>query len=158
MAKLGPRRQSQRGQALIEFALIVPVLFIIIFIVVDVALMLDRWVVINNAAREAARVGAVGASASQIQLRAIGTSQDLLSEPDAEIDIKWNDANANGHGDPGESVVVNVSYCYDLLSPIARIIPGRGDGCPRGSIKMRACSDMRLEQGVDGIATGGACP
>jgi len=134
-----------------------PALFIVIFILVDAAIALDRWVVITNAAREAARTGAVGAQAAAISDRAIGTSHGLLADADATIDVKWDDANGNGHGDPGESVVVDVEYCYDLLTPIARLLPSR-DGCPAGSLRMRACSDMRLEQGVDDIETGGGCP
>ncbi|MDI6858307.1 MAG: pilus assembly protein [Dehalococcoidia bacterium] len=142
---------------MIEFALIMPVLFIIVFIIVDAAIALDRWVVMTNAAREAARTGIVGADAAAITDRAIGTSHGLLADPDATVDVWWTDPNTNGHGDPGESVVVNVEYCYDLLTPISRLLPDR-DGCPAGSLRMSACADMRLEQGVSGITTGGGCP
>ena len=150
-------RRRERGQNLIEFALIVPVLFVIIFIIVDAALLLDRWVVITNASREAARTGIVGADATEITQRAIGTSHGLLADPDAVVNVRWDDANGNGQGDAGESVIVDVEYCYDLLSPIARIIPSR-DQCGAGSIRMRACTDMSLERGVDTIVAGGGCP
>ncbi len=53
------RKRRSRGQALVEFALVVPMFLLLIFAIVDVG----RYVYANNAlnqtAREAARVGAV---------------------------------------------------------------------------------------------------
>jgi Flp pilus assembly protein TadG len=62
-------RGGQRGQALVEFALVLPLLLIVLFIAVDFGVGLTRWIAITNAAREGARLGAVGADEAAIRLK-----------------------------------------------------------------------------------------
>ena len=47
-----------RGDAIVEFALLAPMLVIILFGIVEVGRVVDAWLVVHNAAREGARVGA----------------------------------------------------------------------------------------------------
>jgi hypothetical protein len=54
-----PRRRGEAGQALVEFALILPLLAFVILIAADGARMIHRHVAITNAAREGARVCAL---------------------------------------------------------------------------------------------------
>lgn len=51
-----------RGQAMAEFALIAPILFILIFGIVDTARAYQAWVTVQGAAREGARYGVTGQS------------------------------------------------------------------------------------------------
>jgi hypothetical protein len=50
----------ERGQALAEFALIAPILFILIFGIIDTARAYNAWVTVQGAAREGARYGVTG--------------------------------------------------------------------------------------------------
>jgi Flp pilus assembly protein TadG len=50
----------ERGQALVEFSLLAPVLVILIFCFVDIARFYNAWVTIQGSAREAARYGVTG--------------------------------------------------------------------------------------------------
>ncbi len=52
-----PSRRGWRGQNLVEFALIVPVLALFVFGVLDVARIFHALIAISNAAREGARYG-----------------------------------------------------------------------------------------------------
>jgi Flp pilus assembly protein TadG len=52
-------RPRRRGQALVEFALVVPIFCLLVFAVVDVARYVYNTNALNEAARQAARVGAV---------------------------------------------------------------------------------------------------
>lgn len=62
----GARRRApavrDRGQGLVEFALVIPVFFLLVFGVIDGARLVFTTESLNQAAREAARVGAVEAS------------------------------------------------------------------------------------------------
>jgi Flp pilus assembly protein TadG len=57
-------RRRQRGDAVIEFAMLAPILLLILFGILEVGRLVDAWIVVENAAREGARVGAetVGAT------------------------------------------------------------------------------------------------
>lgn len=155
MNRHGALRGGERGQNILEFALIMPVLLVIVFIIVDLALALDRWIVISNAAEEAARTGITGAEAPEIMQRAIDTSQGLLDDDEASVDVRWDDANGNGRGDRGEAVIVEVTYDYNLVTPIAPLLGLVGGGL--GPLRLHSCADMRLDGGVESIVAGEDC-
>src|SRR5437867_7041492 len=52
----GMRRDGQRSQALIEFALVSPVLLLLLFGVIDIGRAIFYYDTLNHAAREGARV------------------------------------------------------------------------------------------------------
>ena len=53
---LQKRRRGERGAALVEFALAVPLLLVVIAGIVDFGFAFQRYEVITNAAREGARM------------------------------------------------------------------------------------------------------
>src|SRR5437763_1012008 len=55
----GLARDRRRGDALVEFVLLAPILLLILFGIFEVARVVDAWLVVENAAREGARAGAV---------------------------------------------------------------------------------------------------
>lgn len=56
MSSMKDRLRSERGAELIEFALVVPMLLLIILGIADFGFMFQRYEVLTNAAREGARV------------------------------------------------------------------------------------------------------
>src|SRR5437763_8029552 len=54
------RRPKTLGQSLIEFALVAPLLLLIIFGIIDMARIIQAQVTINNAARQAIRFAITG--------------------------------------------------------------------------------------------------
>ena len=56
MTSLPRRARSARGAELIEFALVLPVLLLIVLGIVDFGFMFQRMEVVTNAAREGARL------------------------------------------------------------------------------------------------------
>jgi hypothetical protein len=139
---------GQRGQALVEFAFVFPILLFVLFATVDFGVGLTRWIAVTNAAREAARLGAVGADADAIRQKAIDTSDGLLA--DGVISVAYADVDGGDIG-PGDSVVVDVEYEYNLITPMGRIL---GNIPALDSITLSACSDMRLEQISDTVPGG----
>jgi hypothetical protein len=53
-------RRRSRGQAMVEFALILPVLLILLLVLIEVARLFSAWLIVENSAREAARYAVTG--------------------------------------------------------------------------------------------------
>jgi len=138
-----PRRKrvgrSERGQSLLEFALVVPIFLILVFGIIDFGLGLRAWISITNAAREGARVGAVRGDCDAIEQQVMDTSGGLVTSADQ---IAINDCD----GLAGSSVRVTVSHDYDLITPLGGMLSmiGGGVGLP-SSIHIESTSDMRVE-------------
>ncbi len=52
-------RRDERGEALVEFAILAPILILLLLAMVDFGRVFDAWVVSTNAAREGARYAAI---------------------------------------------------------------------------------------------------
>jgi Flp pilus assembly protein TadG len=52
-------KQQQRGDAIVEFVLVLPILLLLLFGILEVGRVVDAWIVVQNAAREGARSGAL---------------------------------------------------------------------------------------------------
>jgi hypothetical protein len=143
-------RRKEKGQSIVEFALVLPLFLIVMFIIADFGVGFSRWLVVTNAAREGARYGTVGATAADIRDRTSATSSGLLDP--ADIDVGYQDFDGGGIG-PGDAVVVDASYEYTLITPLGRFLD-----LAFGSLTLSACTDMRIEQEVPGAAdTGAGC-
>ena len=150
--KLKDRRE--RGQAVVEFAFILPLFLIVLFLVVEFGIGFSRWIVITNATREAARYAAVQDDTATIVAnaatqRAIDTSNDLLASPDASVNVYFVDGPDAGVsvGDPGDSVVVTAGIDYSLVTPLGAFL-----SLAFNSLNISSCADMRLELGVEGAS------
>lgn len=56
--------RNNRGQTLVEFALIIPIFLLLVFGMMDFGIVLNQYLVVTEAAREGARSAAVGNSDS----------------------------------------------------------------------------------------------
>jgi Flp pilus assembly protein TadG len=61
------RSARERGAALVEFALITPLLFLLVAGAIDFGFMINRDTLVNNATREGAREGTVNPNATAIE-------------------------------------------------------------------------------------------
>ena len=130
--------KKEGGQSLVEFALVLPIFLLLLFAIVDFGMAFHAWITVTNSAREGARVGAVRASAADIEQRVRDTS-GTLDQDDLLVTV------TNAEGDPGQSVVVDVSYGYSLISPLAGIVNMVSGGTISGSLTLSSTADMRLE-------------
>jgi len=74
------KRSGQRGQSLVEFALVLPVLFLVVFGIIEFCFLYQSIDTVNFAAREGARVGAVlGPSSSSADSQIIQAIQIATS-------------------------------------------------------------------------------
>src|SRR3990172_5805826 len=66
--------RGRRGQSLVEFSLVLPVLLIMVFGIIDFGLGLRSYISLTNATREGARFAAVGNPAGSFPSQCDGTT------------------------------------------------------------------------------------
>jgi len=166
-----PSPEGERGVALIEFALVLPMILLLLLGMIDVGKAVNYWNDETHLANEAARSAAVNKrivptelinqtvknEADSAELRNGGTGS--VSAPGVQICI-WFPNNTNSVDDPardhaiGDPVQVIVHAQYNWLAYLV------GKGLPVHS-DLSASSTMRLEQtyranGSDAFTTGPA--
>jgi Flp pilus assembly protein TadG len=133
------RRNGEKGQALVEFALLIPIFLILLFAIVDFGMGFYSWITVTNAAREGARLGAVLATQQEIEDRVY----DSVNLPDEGTKMSVTVTNAQGQ--PGESVVVKVDYDYDLITPLAGLVQFVSGDTIGPTLTFSSTAEMRLE-------------
>jgi Flp pilus assembly protein TadG len=111
---------------------------LVLFAIVDFSMAFHAWITVTNSAREGARLGAVRADAADIEQRVRDTS-DTLDQADLTITV------TNAEGDPGDSVIVDVSYAYSLITPMADMLSMISGGSISDVLTLSSTADMRLE-------------
>lgn len=137
----GRPRKREDGQSLLEFALVIPIFLLVLFAIVDFGMAFHAWITVTNSAREGARLGSVHATAAAIEQRVRDTA-DTLDQ--ANLAVTVTNADDQG-GQPGESVVVDVSYSYSLITPLADLLNLVSGGTIPNTLSLDSVADMRLE-------------
>ena len=137
------RRRGKRedGQSLVEFTLVLPIFLLVLFAIVDFGMAFHAWITVTNSAREGARIGSVHAPSAAIEQRVRDTS-DTLDQGNLSVTV--TNADDQG-GQPGESVVVDVSYSYSLITPLADLLNMVSGGTIPDTLSLDSLADMRLE-------------
>jgi Flp pilus assembly protein TadG len=130
-------RWGERGTALVEFALVLPLLLVLVMGIIDFGRAFQTVVTLTNAAREGARLGATGASASDIQSRVVSTAGVPISAGNVTV--------TNAQGTTGQSVTVRVNYTFQLITPLGPLVRMLGGSSINNTIPLSATADMRLE-------------
>ena len=102
----------ERGAAAIEFALLFPLLMLIVFGTIDFGRALNEQITLTQAAREGVRLDALGAPDVVAQTQAAATG---LSPVDVTVTACPPGAA------PTDNAVVNVSYQFNFVTPIGAI-------------------------------------
>lgn len=121
-------RRGQRGVAAVEFALVLPVLLILLFGIIEMGLFLYDKAVITNASREGARAGVVLKSpkptASDVQTVVTNyTSSYLLTFGTQNTPTV---VTTGAGGNFGQPLSVTVSYTYNGLALGRMVAPITG--------------------------------
>jgi Flp pilus assembly protein TadG len=156
MFRQAQRDSGETGQALVEFALVLPLLLVILFGILDFAKAFNYWIDETHLANEAARWATVnnnpGAGAGQTlqaytlsqadtnELRNGGTST-LPSR--AQVCVSY----PNGTSNVGDPVKVQVSVTYNWM-------PFIGSKIGLTNVNLSASSTMRLEAKPTNFSAG----
>jgi len=126
------RRTLQLGTALLEFALVAPVLVVLLFGTIEMGRVLHSVVLVTNAAREGARRGSVGENDGQIRNT---VSTYLQAEGLRPAQLNTNITRSVVAGRP--EINVTLTYAQDLLLPTLRLVPN--------PLPINATTVMRIE-------------
>ena len=127
--------QERKGQAIVEFALVVPIVFLLLFGLVDLGVMFYVNLTMQNAVREGARASVVGNSSGGPTQRAaliqtIKASSNGLYDKDAHGQPKlttyivtpgssaFSNFTGANIGGAGQIVMVQLDYTWPLLTHI----------------------------------------
>ncbi len=130
-----------RGAAAVEFALLLPLLLLIIFGVIDFGRALNAQITLTQAAREGARLDALGQPNSAVVTRTINaaTGLNLTSANVSETLVCVPNAG------PTADAQVDVSYQFSFITPVGAIAGLFGGGGFGGPITLTAQGVMPCE-------------
>lgn len=118
-----------RGAVMVEFALILPLLLMLVIGIIQFGFALNAQVAIQAAAREGARVAAVGGDG-------MAAAEDSLGEMPQVADFAVDPIDPCSSSVDDDDVVVRVSAQYPFSIPF---VPNLG------SVTLRATAKMRCE-------------
>ena len=142
------RPQSERGAELIEFALVLPLLLLLVLGIVDFGFLFQRLEVVTNAAREGARIAVLpGYDTNDVKDRVNDYLQEggvpIVRGTNTVINVNPVTITAPGGATfPSEQVQVRYSHSYLFLSGLARFFGGNFDSVP-----LNGQATMRVEAG-----------
>jgi Flp pilus assembly protein TadG len=120
----GGRCGRDRGASAVEFALLLPVLLLVVFGIIDFGRALNAQITLTQAAREGVRLAALGEPNVTGRTQAAATGLSPVSVLVTSCAV--------GAG-PAADAVVNVSYSFSFITPvgaIAGLFGGGGLGSP----------------------------
>jgi Flp pilus assembly protein TadG len=121
------RKAPDHGSVVVEFALVVPVLLLIVFGIIDFGRALNAQIALTGAAREGVRLAALGYPNAAIQARVAAAAPDLSGVTTTVA------ASCPPGAGPSADAEVNVSYSFTFITPIgavAGLFGGSGLGAP----------------------------
>jgi Flp pilus assembly protein TadG len=108
--------RNQNGQTMTEFAIVVPILLLVVFAIIQFGILFHNYVTLTDAVRAGVRQGAVSRHLPSGREAAVEDRvRDSAANLDqAELDV---DVDANPGWDQGADVTVTAKYPYkiDLL-------------------------------------------
>ena len=136
--------RDTRGAEIVEFALVTPVLLVVLAGIVDMGFMFNSYEVITNAAREGARLAAVpGWTDTAVKTRvnayiaAAGLNTNTVVTTVDPVAVNVGAGTING-----VKVVVSYPYNYMMLGPMVKLVQSSASF---DTITLTAASTMRTE-------------
>jgi len=159
-AMTSSRRSSrdERGAVVVEFALLFPILMLLVFGILDFGWMIERGNVVNNVTRDAARVASLGGTYAQVQSTiTTGLADYDITAPSSNVTISITCTNPDGtvcNGTAssydskvtsGSSIKVRVVYTHTWITPIGAMCDVVSDSCVGKTIELARTAEMVRE-------------
>jgi len=133
-----------RGQTLVEFALLLPVLLLVTIVIFDFGRAVYYYSTIHNAAREGARFGVTDPDNTDGMIEAAekyAVGLDILN-----VEASWDYSEPVGNNDT-YLVRVTVYYCFTPVTPLVEIFVPENSSGPLGCnhLLLTSQAEMRTE-------------
>lgn len=126
-------RKYRNGQSMVEFALILPILILLVLGIVEFGLMFNSYLTVQNVSREGARLAIVGGTDTEIRAHMVSISPNLTP-----VNLSVTITPIQGSRTSGASVTVQANYTYPLTVPIIKNLL-------KNTISLKAQTTMRME-------------
>ncbi|PGS51940.1 TadE/TadG family type IV pilus assembly protein [Bacillus sp. AFS041924] len=112
--------KSEKGQSLVEFALVLPLLAMLILAIVDFGRIYHVYLTLDHAGREAARAASIGKDDTTIKSVAVNDASSINLTTD-QVSISPSTRSS------GSDVRITITYPVDFLTPVIGQIIGTFD-------------------------------
>jgi Flp pilus assembly protein TadG len=135
------RGRGERGAAAVEFALVAPLLFALVFGIIDFGWAINRYAVISNAAREGVRMASIGSAGTDVSSAVTAALSDIGGDGTTTVTVTCEKPDltscAYASAVPGDTAIVTVEYRVGWLTPVGSMFAG--------DMTLRKASRMRIE-------------
>jgi Flp pilus assembly protein TadG len=104
------RRKREQGQTMTEFALVLPLLALLLFGVIQFGIVFHHYVTLTDAVRTGARLGAVGSRLTNPEAMVV----DRVRTSAADLDQSKLTVTVNSTWEEGTDVRVSATYPYNI--------------------------------------------
>jgi Flp pilus assembly protein TadG len=126
--------KNNRGQGMVEFALLLPILITLCFGMIEFGRVINEMLVVSAAAREGARYAAVNRTQSDsVIVTQVKKHTTAIDQGSVTVAITWSDPTDKS---PGSDVTVTVSNPVAILTPAISKL-GPNTFTVKGSVLMR---------------------
>ena len=106
------RERSERGAAAVEFALVMPLLLLLVFGIVEFGLIMNRQITVTHAAREGARYYSLpGVTAAQAKAKCEAAAPNFQTSADPTQNVVCT---AGGTATAGATIQMTAEVTYKL--------------------------------------------
>ncbi|WML59145.1 TadE/TadG family type IV pilus assembly protein [Neobacillus sp. PS2-9] len=121
--------KSENGQSLVEFALVLPLIVLLLFGIIDFSRIFHVYLTMDHAGREAARAASIGNDVSEIKNTAVNDA--------TSIGLTADRVAISGTRNSGTNVTITITYPITFLTPVIGEIVG--------SLTLKDTTTMRVE-------------
>jgi Flp pilus assembly protein TadG len=144
VASIRSWRDTELGQSLVEFSLVLPIFLLLLFALVDFGRAYYSWLQVTNAAREGARAAAVQSDVTTVQNKIYASLCNSYPSNCSVDTSKMTITPSNIQGKRGDEATIDISYTFSFVTPIGgmlKLVGGNSISAPT----IKAHSSMRLE-------------
>jgi Flp pilus assembly protein TadG len=141
------RSRSEEGAQLVEFALVLPLLLLVLLGIAEFGFMFQRFEVVTNAAREGARIAVLpGYGTADVEARVatyVSSGRVPTTASNPTVLVEDVSIPVAGGRPPiiAKRVTVTYTYTYQFLNALAAFFGSRA------AVPLTAVSEMRTEAG-----------
>ena len=123
--------RSEKGQSIVEFALVLPILVMLLFGIIDFGRIFHTYLAIDHASREAARTASIGENDGAIVSTAVASASSIHLTA-GQVAVSPGGTKASG-----SDVTVTITYPIRFLTPVVSNLTG--------PITLSSSTVMRME-------------
>jgi len=133
--------RRERGAAAVEFALVFPMLLVLLFGIIDFGMLVNTNVIVANASRDAARTASLGGTEADIRTQASAGLTSLSSRDSGNVTISVTctktavACTSYSQTSSGDTAIVSISVVHQWLFPL----------WPLSSVTIVKTNQMRIE-------------